>query len=133
LIGQDWLFVVRSIDSIRSHEDLDYCLSAHGVPHDVVHRNVCVTTACIWNAIAGEVLTGFDEVWVFSGGLPAVDLSGMPSATSETTNFSEDMPKDLMRAITTTGCVLVVGDGCGLNYATPDERIAEEITKTEAS
>lgn len=129
LIGDASVAVIRSLDSAHSGHDLSHALSFHKVPHDVSLGNVHVSMDHLWSALDAEVFTGFDEVWIYPGKLPDVDLGSVPSATSDGIDFTHGVPKGLAEAIERTRCVLVLGDGCGLNYATSDERIDERITR----
>jgi hypothetical protein len=47
--------------------------------------------------------------------------------TSDVTNFSEATPLGLEEWMMDIGCLLVVGDGDGLNFATLDGEIAERL------
>ena len=127
-VAENWICVVRSIDSIRDPEDLAYCLTAHGLPSNSDHGNVFVSGAALQEAVATAVLTGFDEVWVFLEAPPTECLGKVPSATSETTDFTNGVPKELRQAMERTDCLLVLGDGCGLNFATTVDRIARKLT-----
>lgn len=128
-VAENWICVVRSIDSIRDPEDLAYCLTSHGLPSNSDDGNVFVSGATLQKAVATGVLTGFDEVWVFLEAPPTECLDEVPSATSETTDFANGVPKELRQAIARTHCLLVLGDGSGLNFATTVERIARRLTR----
>ncbi len=47
--------------------------------------------------------------------------------TSDLTNFSEATPLGLEEWMHETGCVLALGDGDGLNFATVDPEVAERL------
>jgi hypothetical protein len=125
--GQNWTAIVRSIDSATSVDDLITTLAFHRVPHDVNNGNVCVSIDALQKGLDAGLFTGFDEVWIFSDNPPTFDLGPLPSATSDATDFSSSVPSELTNAIEKTNCVVVLGDGCGLNYATSDKRVQEEI------
>jgi hypothetical protein len=127
LACQNWTFLVRSIDSAHSQDDLSNSLSFHTIPYRVLDGNIYLDSEAILKALAAEVFTGFDEVWILSGEVPSGDLTHLPSATSDATDFSKGIPEKLMKALQGIDCVAVLGDGCGLNYATSDERIAREL------
>jgi hypothetical protein len=128
-VSKGQVLVVRSIDSARSQEDIAKILSFHSVPKQIVRGNVCLTRGDLRSALAAEAFTGFDEVWLFSETPPTEDLSAIPSATSETTDFGIGIPKELVKALERTQCLLVLGDGCGLNYATIDGRMAAAVLR----
>jgi len=86
----------------------------------------------LWKALETDVLTGFDEVWIFRNESPTTSLESLSSATSDGVEFSAGMPAGLADAMDRTDCVLVLGDGCGLNYATTEDRIAERLTSHAA-
>jgi hypothetical protein len=97
------------------------------VEYAVNYGNICVTMPSLWRALEVGVLTGFDEVWVHGNELPTISLETAPSATSDGVSFSPGVPAGLADAMDATDCILVLGDGCGLNYATLDDRIAERL------
>lgn len=131
LCDQDLVTVIRSIDSAYSLIDLTKILDFHGVPYSVMNGNVCVSTDNLRKAVSKDVFTGFDEVWILRGGPPDLDLSDLPPLTSDGTDLSVEIPTELVEAIARTNCVLAIGDGCGLNFATMDERLAQEIRDAE--
>ncbi len=124
--------IIRSLDSAHSELDLSRILSFHGVEHAVSSGSVCVTMTSLWRAVEQGVMTGFDEVWIHGNGLPAINLENVPGATSDGVDFSAGIPAGLADAMDATDCILVLGDGCGLNYATPDHRIAERLSSNVA-
>jgi len=115
LAGPNSLVVVSCIDSGHGAQAVRRALSFHGVPHELVHGNVVLTRAGVERARAQAAFTGFDEVWVFAGSTPHEDLSELSK------------PSDLLDAARRWRCLLVAGDGCGLNYITTDARIARAL------
>lgn len=126
---QSWVAVIRSIDSTRSLEGLAGALTFHCVAHKVVQGNVCLSMSDLQQAVDAEVFTGFDEVWVVSGTPPVFGLNEIPPVTSDATEFLKGIPDGLVEAVERANCVLILGDGCGLNYLTSDARLHEEIRK----
>lgn len=124
----DSIFAVRSIDSANSRGGLCNALEFHRVPYEIIGDNVCVSAGALQRGLDDSLLTGFDEVWVFPDGPPALDLSSLPGATSDATDFSAGIQPILSEAMSKTNCAAILGDGCGLNYATTDADIAEAIT-----
>lgn len=131
LCSCDCVAVIRSIDSASSQDDLARSLAFHSVPHDVVNGNVCVSIGDLQIALGADVFSGFDEIWITLGGPPSIDLRHLPGATSDATDFSGGIPGELRDAMARANCTLVIGDGCGLNFATTDESIHREIMKAE--
>ena len=129
--AQGWVAVVRSIDSSSSMDDLVRILAFHCIAYEVVHGNVCLSMSDLQKALDAGVFTGFDEVWIISGRPPAMELSQLPSTTSDGTEFSRGMPEGLPTAMEKMNCILIVGDGCGLNYATSNEYIREAIMERD--
>lgn len=127
VLNGEEIAVIRSIDSGDSQDYLNRALLFHKIKYEVAHGNFYVDAENLWRAIEREVFTGFDEVWIYNGVPPQVDLGGVRPATSDGTDFSEGLPMEIAKALDTTHCLLVLGDGCGLNYATQDERIASRI------
>ena len=132
LFGQGIIAVIRSIDSTRASKDLGRILDFHHVEYDAINNNVYLSLEELRKALVGDVFTGFDEVWILYDKPPPMDLNPLPSVTSDATKFSEGVPEELTEAMAKTNGLLIIGDGCGLNYITSDKRLEEEITKTEA-
>ena len=131
LWGRDWVAVIRGIDSARSNDGLTKVLTSHHMPYDVVNGNICVSVATLRKGGDVGLFTGFDEIWIFSGNPPTLDLASLPSATSDAIDFSSTVPSELSVAMEEKNCIVVLGDGCGLNYAVSDQRIQEIITKDQ--
>jgi hypothetical protein len=129
LCEQGWAAVVRGIDSSRCLDDLVSILTVHHINHQIVNRNPCLSITALQEALNAEVFSGFDEVWIVAGTPPSFELTDVPCATSDATDFSGGIPLGFTEAMEKTACVLVLGDGCGLNYVTSIERIRDEITQ----
>ncbi len=125
--------VIRSLDSARSQRDVSQVLSFHKVDYRVVASHICVAAEELWKAWENEVFAGFDEVWPFREKLPSVSLEFVPNATSDGENFSEALPVGLGEAVEQSDCLLVNGDGCGLNYASHDAQLLDRIREGIAS
>jgi hypothetical protein len=119
--------LVRSIDSIRGTEGLGSALRLHNVAYQVAHGNVCLEAGDLENWLSVNIFTGFDELWFFRKEIPARSLLDLPAATSDSVDFSEGVPRPFVDALRRTGCFLVLGDGCGLNYLTTDDEASREI------
>jgi hypothetical protein len=129
LLRHDWLAVLRSLDSNCATGDLAKALQFHHIAYDLNNENVCLSIETLQKAVDEGVFTGFDEVWIVAGSPPAFNLASFHSATSDSADFSLDLPKDLPSAIKQTDCVLILGDGCGLNYAVAQQQqqLLEEL------
>jgi len=105
------------------------------LPHDLVNGNICLSLEQLKTAMADGLFTGFDEVWIINGPPPAFNLESLPMATSDGRDFSLDSPKDLIldfpKELSSTmekiHCVLILGDGCGLNYAATSEPLRDAL------
>jgi len=127
-----WIGIIRSVDSASSQDDLTAALTLHHVPYDVINGNVCVSIDTLGIAMERGLFTGFDEVWIVSGNAPGFDLSPLPHATSDGADFSSCIPGELSLGMEKANCVVILGDGCGLNYVTTTQHLQEVITKTES-
>jgi hypothetical protein len=96
------------------------------VEHKIAYGNVWIAARCIDEATAMHLFTGFDEVWLYEEA-PHFDLSCVHGSTSESTDFSKELPVDTAEAIVKTKCRAALGDGCGLNYVTTDQDLAVRI------
>jgi hypothetical protein len=130
---RDLVAVVRSIDSSRSTEEIARILTFHQVDHKVVSSNVCLSMDDLEKALNVDVFTGFDEVWLLSGMAPSFALGQVPYATSDGSDWSIAIPEEVPEAMERTGCILIVGDGCGLNFATPNDQIRNAVLSQNQS
>jgi hypothetical protein len=128
-IDPDLIAIVRCVDSSASPDDIAKILAFHGVGHNVVCKNVILTINDLQTALKAEVFTGFDEVWIVAGAPPDFDLSHLRGATSDGIEFSTGFPEALANAMAELNCMLILGDGCGLNYATSSGLIRQELAK----
>ena len=131
--GHDWLAVVRSIDSAYSTEDLAKALAFRRLSYDVINGNICLSVKTLQKAVSEWMFTGFDEVWIIAGPPPAFDFGSLPSATSDGADFSSDLPEELSHVMVETNCVVILGDGCGLNYATTSQQIQKDLAGKQSS
>ncbi|HUO06485.1 MAG TPA: hypothetical protein VMU16_14900 [Candidatus Binataceae bacterium] len=127
-----WTCIVRSIDSGRSVDDLSRTLSSLHLPYQIVNGNVSVSVDTLDRGLKEGLFNGFDEVLIFSGNLPAFSLEELRYSTGPA-EFPLDVPDALQATMEKTKCVLLLGDGCGLNYAAWDDRILEAIKRYESS
>lgn len=118
--------VLRSLDSYREVDDLVHCMEHGRYEFALVHRNVCLSLQTV-RARLDTLFEHFDEVWLFRGAPPAVSLELVPHSTSDSKSFVESVPPEVLEALSRSGCVLLLADGCGLNYATTDEAIERAI------
>ncbi len=114
---------VDCIDSSHGVEGVPACLKHHGIRFETRGQAVIVQRGELLRAIEERVFTGFDSVWLFSA-LPGEVASALPTVTSDGTGFQPCAPSSVLNAMRTLNCRLVLGDGCGLNWATPEPRIA---------
>ena len=119
--------IVRCMDSDDSEQGLVWSLGQYHVSHEVCAGNVCLSIDGLKAASAAGVFTGFDEVWIVPASSRSYDLAGVPTSTSDGTDFSTSVPVKVSCAAYKAGCILILADGCGLNYATTDERIGAAI------
>jgi len=71
---------------------------------------------------------GFDELW-FHESIPGEEEMCKRPITSDGTNLAEKVPEDLVEKFEASSAVLGLGDGCGLNFITKREEIAELIQR----
>jgi hypothetical protein len=79
-------------------------------------------------AAAVNLFTGFDELWCFEqppNRPKPHDLWIVSPFNIET----DPIPHDLLPWMAETDCKLALGDGIGLNFATPQEEIARQLEK----
>jgi len=122
-----WSAVIRCIDSARDSAEVAKILSHHGVQSRQVSGNTVISVDELKTVLKRNILNGFDEIWFVSGDSPVASLANIPPATSEGADFSTGPPSEITAVMITSDCVLVLGDGCGLNYATNRIHLAEVL------
>jgi hypothetical protein len=70
-----------------------------------------------------NLFNGFDEIWCFNG-IPAGDKPHDLWIVAPLNLAEESLPPSLNDWMDRSGCRLGLGDGAGLNYATPDAKTA---------
>jgi hypothetical protein len=118
---------VRSLDSIHDIEDLRRAFAARGIKSSLLVGNVCLRGADVCSAAEANMFSGFDEVWIYDGLPPQFSLVDLPGATSDTTDFELGIPEASRKAFEESRCRLILADGNGLNFATFDPIIANEL------
>jgi hypothetical protein len=79
-----------------------------------------------------SLFSGFDEIWCFEEEPVRAKPQGLVIVSP--LNFESDsIPPELFPWMKDTQCRLAMGDGIGLNYATPDEEIARSLERLTAS
>ena len=72
-----------------------------------------------------NLLNGFDEMWLFR--TPPSIVLPIDIWITGPREITNEVPRGLAEWMTTSGCVLGLGDGIGLNYATTEEFIASAL------
>ncbi|GAB4225551.1 MAG: hypothetical protein Tsb0021_00460 [Chlamydiales bacterium] len=118
--------VVRSIDSSHLENKLEKILDYHNAHYIKINGNICLTNEDLLKAISLEVFTGFDELWFFEN-YPDKSLGDIPGATSDGQNFNDEVNSKILNTFHNTNCILLLADGCGLNFLTNKSVIAKQI------
>lgn len=122
--------VVRSLDSIVDARDIAQALSHADVVCIVAGKQARLSIEQLARGLSNGVFTGFDEIWLFPR-LPQVDLAEVPLSTTDCVAFGDDPPVHVLRAVQRTGCALLLGDGCGLNYITNSKDVQERLEEAQ--
>ncbi|HLK15607.1 MAG TPA: hypothetical protein VKT78_12450, partial [Fimbriimonadaceae bacterium] len=120
--------LLRSLDSIDDPSELVDVLKRMGLdcaptPGGPLLQSEEMLRACDRRG----VFVHFDEVWLYRS---ATAGEGLPPAcfTTDAWEVGDEPPHLMEAAMTHSGCSLVLADGDGLNYATPDSEL-EELLK----
>lgn len=73
-----------------------------------------------------NLLNGFDEVWCFDK-MPTAAKPADLWIVAPLNMDQEEAPRGLGQWMQESECRLALGDGIGLNYATPDESLAKDM------
>jgi hypothetical protein len=120
--------VIRSVDSARESDALKRVLDFHRISYWIVNGNFVLTLAVVSQNL-DHLLTGFDEIWVFET-VPEMNLNDVACVTSDAEDFSAGLPDSISLAFCTTACVVILGDGCGLNFVTANSSVAERLVSS---
>lgn len=119
--------VIRCLDSSNDATAIARVLDAHQVSFQILNGSVCLSTTDLQLAIYAGAFVGFDEVWLLAGDRPASQMFAYSNITSDGKDFSREEPRDLRHAMRESGCIVALGDGCGLNFATSSNDISESL------
>ena len=125
MLAGDEVVIVRGLDSVRDARELSRVLKQFKMPHAIEAGNVCCSINDLVPEYA-EVFTGFDEVWIAQR-RPRMDLSSIPRATSDSEDFKGGVHPEIEKAMVREHCLLLLADGCGLNYATSIEDLGQRL------
>jgi len=103
-------------------------LRAEGI-RPIDHRGVLLLTPHdLERAASIGILNGGDEIYLLAEWND--EFEAFPGKVGgEVADLSEGTPLGLDEWMVHTGCILALGDGKGLNFATPDEELAERLTE----
>lgn len=125
----DACVLIACMDSNRAPGASTFLLGeaqAHDPGATVHHGRIVMAARALAAFVADRrAFAGFDEVWVFAGA-PAADV-----VEPETIGLTSETPVEPAPALSgwfeETGCLLGLGDGDGLNYATPSRALAAAL------
>jgi hypothetical protein len=132
--SREWagLFGFALITSIDSSQDLRRVRSALTITQEIAGATFLGSGLLVPASGIAQVaerfkmFTGFDEVWFF----PGKPRSSKPSELYLVAPLdleTEPPPEGLARWCAESGCQLGLGDGIGMNFATPDRQIASKV------
>lgn len=120
---------LRVLDSMRSGEAIQAALGRRGVSARV-EAGFAVLAGCdLLRVLEQGLLCGFDEVWLLTSGKPLTPVPDDLVLTSDGTELRSADAAKLEPVLQAVGAWLILGDGCGLNWATTSERVRDILTK----
>lgn len=125
LIGRFRYVLITSIDSSRDLQTLRTTKQIVGQFKDCKFLDgSLVVTEKVFSEIvkAYNLFNGFDEIWLFPHS-PSIKLPPDVWITGPL-DITKEVPKGLVEWMISSGCILGLGDGIGLNFATSDKTIA---------
>lgn len=128
--------IIRSLDSERDVTKIEEFLKSRGIATSATAHGVGVDYAGLETASCDlGVFVGFDEVWFFQSKCGLVNSSALQElvATSDSSQFDDGVPEKVTRGFVDSECVLLLADGCGLNYVTYSIDLVAAMLRTLAS
>ena len=126
--------LIRSVDSTRAPAQLRDLLKARVAEVNIGRAGVVVSPEDLCRLVDRGFFCGFDEVWLFDEQRASVaEIPPGIFATSDGVSFADHVPHGLEEVMVAERCLLVLGDGCGLNYATWDRPLALAIQGMQGS
>lgn len=74
-----------------------------------------------------NLFNGFDEIWFFRNIVNVVNPPDVPLVTPYELKISD--LQNIEKWMISSSCYFAIGDGCGLNYITTDEKIDQKLKK----
>jgi hypothetical protein len=126
LLPQDAHVLLTALDSdfeLRNATRLHERLRSAGIESLPLGGGLVLTRAAVAELLNDtNYFTGFDELWVF----PTFPATPKPSAVVLTSERQVEASEELVRWMG-AGCLVGLGDGDGLNFATCEPRIAARL------
>jgi len=122
--------IVRCLDSERDTQRLLTFLKRENVVVETCGSVLCIDQDTLRSLAERDgVLVGFDEIWLVNQHSHLEKVNLVEPLTSDAVLFSEAVPPQLCPTMEELDCPLVLADGCGLNYATTDNRFADALVR----
>lgn len=118
---------VRSLDSDCAPSHILDVLRRLGIEARLEADSVFLSGEHLHVAAQKGLFCGFDEVWLWREEPRNRHFTSDVVLTSDGINLNDGLPTNVENAMRQLGCVLALGDGCGLNYVTTDYALADEI------
>jgi hypothetical protein len=113
--------LIRCLDSDHTPSGVLGVLARYGIEGRLDASGAAVSKEELFRAAKKRGLfAGFDEVWLFEDDRPNRHIPSHIVLTSDGLDFNNGLPEGLEACMRDSRCVLALGDGCGLNYATWD-------------
>ena len=123
----EFIAVLRSIDSSRSVEDIVRILNFHEIEFLINNFNVCLIADALKDSLKKELFTGFDEVWLFKAQLPQICLEGVPYSTADAMYEKNQMDPKTLEVFENVRCELLLADGVDLWVAAREKKVFEFV------
>jgi hypothetical protein len=118
---------IRCIDSDCASPQILEVLHRFGIEAYHKANSIFTSGEQLYLAAQKRLFSGFDELWLWHQEPRKWQFPPEMGLTSDGINLNEGLPNDVENALRQLGCVLALGDGCGLNYVTTDRSLANYI------
>ena len=131
LCSVDVVCAIRCLDSSTDTDLIVRAIRSLGTSCLTVAPVVCLDKESAKKVLRAGLFNGFDEIWLACQASHFELLAEVPALTSDAMAFSMSVPRELLELLERPAQLTVLGDGCGLNFASNVHEFTGEIRRLQ--